>query len=54
MALDHDHGLCEQSCSEFKTELDPERLPSGKLATNALVLEHGLLAYDRLVRPAPL
>ena len=33
----HAHGKCEQYHSELKTDMDVERLPSGKLATNALV-----------------
>lgn len=32
----------------MKSELDLERLPSGKFATNALVLELGALAYNVL------
>jgi hypothetical protein len=32
------HGTSEQFHSEFKTDLDIERLPSGKFATNDLVL----------------
>jgi hypothetical protein len=38
IALYADHGTSEQYHSEFKTDLDIERLPSGKFATNALVL----------------
>lgn len=44
----HDHGTSEQFHSEFKTDMDIERLPSGKFATNALVLECGLVAYNAL------
>ena len=33
-----DHGTHEQFHSEFKTDLDLERLPSGKFDTNVLVL----------------
>ena len=33
-----DHGTSEQFHSEFKTDMDIERLPSGKFATNQLVL----------------
>lgn len=43
-----DHGTSEQFHSEFKTELDIERLPSGKFATNALVLGVSMLAYNLL------
>ena len=48
VALYHDHGTSEQYHSEFKTDMDMERLPSGKFATNALVLECGLVAYNAL------
>lgn len=43
-----DHGTSEQYHSEFKTDLDIERLPSGKFATNALVLSMSALAYNIL------
>ena len=43
-----DHGTSEQFHSEFKTDLDIERLPSGKFATNALVLACAALAYNIL------
>ena len=46
--LYHAHGECEQYHSEIKTDMDLERLPSGKFATNALVLELGLIAYNIL------
>ena len=42
------HGTSEQFHSEIKTELDLERLPSGKFATNNLVLYLGMLAYNIL------
>lgn len=42
------HGLMEQFHSEFKTDLDIERLPSGKFATNALVMSLATLAYNIL------
>jgi len=48
VGLYHDHGTSEQFHSEFKTDMDIERLPSGKFATNALVLECGLVAYNML------
>jgi len=38
----------EQFHSEIKSELDLERLPSGKFATNSLVLHLGMLAYNLL------
>ena len=43
-----DHGTSEQFHSEFKTDLDLERFPSGKFATNALVLTCAQLAYNLL------
>lgn len=48
IALYADHGTSEQFHSEFKTDLDVERLPSGKFATNALVLCCAQLAYNML------
>jgi hypothetical protein len=47
-ALYHEHGTMEQFHSEIKTELDLERLPSGKFASNDLVLHLGILAYNIL------
>ena len=46
--LYHAHGGCEQFHSEIKTDMYLKRLPSGKFATNALVLELGLIAYNIL------
>jgi hypothetical protein len=46
--LYHQHGTSEQYHSEIKTDMDLERLPSGKFATNALVLSLGLVAYNVL------
>lgn len=43
-----DHGTSEQFHSEFKTDMDIERLPSGKFATNALVLACSVLVYNIL------
>jgi hypothetical protein len=48
IALYRDHGTSEQFHSEMKSELDLERLPSGKFVTNALILEMGVLAYNLL------
>ena len=47
-SLYHEHGTMEQFHSELKTDLDLERLPSGKFATNAIVLTLGVLAYNLL------
>lgn len=41
-------GLCEQFHSELKSDMDLERLPSGKFATNALVTTCGSMAYNIL------
>jgi hypothetical protein len=43
-----DHGTHEQFHSEFKTDLDLERLPSGKFDTNDAILRLGMLAYNCL------
>lgn len=48
LALYADHGTAEQFHSELKTDLDIERLPFGKFATNALVLACAVLAYNIL------
>lgn len=44
----HAHGECEQFHSEIKTDMDVERLPSGKFETNELVLELTIIAYNIL------
>ena len=44
----HAHGECEQFHSKIKTDMDVERLPSGKFDTNELVLELTVLAYNIL------
>lgn len=46
--LYHAHGECEQYHSEVKSDMDLERLPSGKFSTNALILELGMIAYNIL------
>lgn len=48
IALYADHGTHEQFHSEFKTDLDLERLPSGKFDTNYLVCQLAALAMDIL------
>ena len=40
IALYCDHATHEQFHSEFKTDMDLERLPSGKFDTNYLVCQH--------------
>ncbi len=46
--LYRDHATSEQFHSEIKSDLDLERLPSGKFATNQLVLLLGMVAYNVL------
>ena len=46
--LYHDHGTSEQFHSEFKSDLDIERLPSNKLCVNKIVLLCGMLAFNLL------
>lgn len=48
--LYHDHATSEQFHSEIKTDMDVERLPSGKFATNKLVFQLALTAYNLLRR----
>ena len=43
-----DRGTSEQFHAEIKSDMDMERLPSGKFATNALILVLGGLAYNIL------
>lgn len=46
--LYHDHGTSEQYHSELKSDMDVERLPSGKFATNALILQTAMVAFNFL------
>ena len=48
IALYRDHATSEQFHSEFKTDLDLERLPSGKFDTNTLVMALGTFVYNLL------
>ena len=48
IALYAGHATSEQFHSEYKTDLDLERLPSGKFDTNDLVLSCAALAYNIL------
>ena len=48
IAAYHDHGVSEQYHSEIKTDMNVERLPSGKFETNELVLELTVIAYNLL------
>jgi len=42
------HAVCEQYHAEIKTDMDLERLPSGKFATNQLIMACGALVYNIL------
>jgi len=46
--LYEDHATSEQFHSEIKSYMDMERLPSGKFATNALILTLAGLAHNIL------
>ncbi len=46
--LYHQHGTSEQFHSEIKTDMGLERFPSGKFATNDLVLRLAMFAYNIL------
>lgn len=48
IGLYHAHGESEQYHSEIKTDMDVERLPSGKFESNKLVLELTMIAYNIL------
>ena len=48
IALYADHGTHEQFHSEIKTDLDLERLPSGKFDTNDAVMHLAAFAYNCL------
>lgn len=46
--LYHAHGTSEQFHSELKSDMDIERLPSGKLCVNKIVLLCGMVAFNVL------
>lgn len=48
IALYKDHATSEQFHSEFKTDLDLERLPSGKFNTNDLIMTLAATSYNML------
>lgn len=48
IALYHDHGTSEQFHSEIKSDMGLERLPSGRFASNSLILHLGMLTYNML------
>lgn len=48
IALYHDHGTSEQYHSELKSDLDVERLPSGKFCVNQIVLLCAMVSFNLL------
>jgi hypothetical protein len=48
--LYHGHGTSEQFHSELKSDMDVERLPSGKFKTNATILQAAMMAFNTLRR----
>ena len=46
--LYHDHGTSEQFHSELKSDMDIERLASGKFDTNQLILYMGMYSFNIL------
>lgn len=46
--LYHDHGTSEQFHSELKSDMDVERLPSGKLCVNKIILLCAMIAFNLL------
>jgi hypothetical protein len=46
--LYNDHGTSEQFHSELKSDMGIERLPSGKMAVNSIVLAMAMLAFNTL------
>jgi hypothetical protein len=48
IALYRDHGTSEQFHSELKSDMNVERLPSGKFAVNAMILQVAMVAFNIL------
>ena len=48
IALYHQHGTSDQYHSELKSDMDLERLPSGKFATNSLILTLSVPVFNML------
>lgn len=46
--LYHRHGTSEQFHSELKTDMNIERLPSGKFSVNAMLLQIAMIAFNVL------
>jgi len=44
----HKHGTSEQYHSEFKSDLDMERLPSGKFSSNYTIMLFGMVSFNLL------
>jgi len=44
----HKHGTSEQYHSEFKSDLDMERLPSGKFSSNYTIMLFGMISFNLL------
>jgi hypothetical protein len=50
LRLYRDRGTCEQYFAEIKSELDLERLPSGKFCVNELFFQLGMFVNNMLRR----
>ncbi len=48
IALYHDHGTSKQFHSELKSDMNVERLPSGKFAVNGMILQFAMVAFNIL------
>ncbi len=46
--LYHDHGTSEQFHSELKSDMNVERLPSGKFIVNEIILHTAMIAFNTL------
>ena len=46
--LYHDHGTSEQFHSELKSDMNVERLPSGKFCVNELIMSCAMIAFNLL------
>ena len=50
MVLDlyHGHGTSKQFHDELKSDMDVERLPSGKFKTNATIVQTAMMAFNTI------
>ena len=48
ISLYHDHATSEQFHSELKTDVNVERLPSGKFSVNEIILHTSMIAFNTL------